>query len=262
VLRQEFAEMVKQEGDMSCAFNITVFPDTVKDIGDIVEWATRNIDKVHIVTLIPVRMVSPGDSRQYFVGGQRIDMKDTPYVSGMHYENLSSTDIYQEILRALPDYRFCAYLGGTALPASLKWVLGTHVGTAKRSFGNLGARTMELLQYGSHVLRGKYLSYAKPSVNRAARAVFLFALFDPELRKGLRRCVGAVLRDPRVFLEPVYLQSISVVQPADTLPTGERDDCDGCPNKTYWNGRLVSACRFEEYRIYGAPISAAPTEET
>ena len=29
---------------------------------------------------------------------------------------------------------------------------------------------------------------------------------------------------------------------------------------TYWNDRLVAACRLEEYLIYGAPISTVPKD--
>lgn len=260
-LRQQFAEMIKKEGGLSCAFNITVFPDTLKDVADIVDWAVQNMDKVHIITLIPVRMVSPNDSHQYFVGGKKININQTPYVSKVSYKNLSSIDMYEEIKKVLPNYQFCAYLGGTALPTSLKWILGSHIGIKQKSFGNLGHKSMEFLQYTSHFFRGKYLSYTKPSINRTARLVFMLAIFDREIRKALKRFIIAVLRDPRIILKKIYIQSISAVQPVDILSTGELDNCDGCPNKTYWNDRLVSACRFEEYLIYGAPMIIAPEKE-
>jgi len=169
--------------------------------------------------------------------------------------------MYEEIKKVLPNYQFCAYLGGTALPTSLKWILGSHIGIKQKSFGNLGHKSMEFLQYTSHFFRGKYLSYTKPSINRTARLVFMLAIFDREIRKALKRFIIAVLRDPRIILKKIYVQSISAVQPVDVLSTGELDNCDGCPNKTYWNDRLVSACRFEEYLIYGAPIIIAPEKE-
>lgn len=53
----------------------------------------------------------------------------------------------------------------------------------------------------------------------------------------------------------VSLQNIIVMQPHDYLPNGEQDECDGCPNKTYWNGRLVSECRKEDYSLYGRPLA-------
>ncbi len=259
-LRQQFADMVKNEGGLSCAFNITVFPDTLKDVAAIVDWTVQNIDKVHILTLIPVRMVPPDDSHHYFVGGDKININQTPYVSKIPYQNLSSIDIYKEIIKVLPNYKFCAYLGGTSLPTSLKWILGSHIGDRQRSFGNLGPKSMELLQYASHFFRGKYLSYTNPAMNRRARLTFLLAFFDREIRSTLKSYMIAILRDPKIFFNRIFIQSISAVQPVDILPTGEQDNCDGCPNKTYWNGRLVSACRFEEYQIWGAPITIAPTK--
>jgi organic radical activating enzyme len=259
-LRQRFADMLKKAGGLACAFNITVFPDTLKDVAATVNWAVKNIDRVHIVTFIPVRMVPPDDSHRYFVGGEKINIDQTPYVSRIPYKNLSSTDVYKEIIKALPDYEFCAYLGGTALPTSLKWILGSHIGNRQRSFGSLGPKSMELLQYASHFFRGKYLSYTNPTANRRARLAFLLSFFDREMRQTFKRYMIAGMRDPRIFFKRIYIQSISAVQPVDILPTGEQDNCDGCPNKTYWNGRLVSACRFEEYQIWGAPITIAPAE--
>jgi len=46
------------------------------------------------------------------------------------------------------------------------------------------------------------------------------------------------------------------MQPHDILENGEQDECDGCPNKTYWNGRLISECRKEDYLLYGRPITS------
>jgi hypothetical protein len=55
-----------------------------------------------------------------------------------------------------------------------------------------------------------------------------------------------------------HVDRLIVMQPHDVLPNGEQDECDGCPNKTYWGGRLVSECRKEDYLLYGRPVMAAP----
>lgn len=260
VLRQHLVDMVAKERGLTCAFNITVFPDTLEEVAEIVEWAVQNIDKVHILTLIPVRTVPPDDSHKYFIGGKQIDINQTPYVSKIAYKNLTSIDMYDAIRKILPNYKFCSYLGGTALPISLKWILGSHIGTKQMSFGNLGNKSMELIQYSSHFLRGKYLAYAKPDMKWRTRLVFFLAIFDKEIRKACRKYFTAILHNPKILFRRIYIQSISAVQPVDILPSGEQDNCDGCPNKTYWNGRLVSACRFEEYKIWGGPLTIAPTD--
>jgi hypothetical protein len=72
------------------------------------------------------------------------------------------------------------------------------------------------------------------------------------------------LKNPFEVSERLSIQNIVVMQPHDYLPNGEQDECDGCPNKTYWNGRLVSECRKEDYMLYGRPIITVErkTDET
>lgn len=70
------------------------------------------------------------------------------------------------------------------------------------------------------------------------------------------------LKNPLAMFEKLSIQNIIVMQPHDFLPNGEQDECDGCPNKTYWNGRLVSECRKEDYLIHGRPIITARKQKT
>ena len=48
------------------------------------------------------------------------------------------------------------------------------------------------------------------------------------------------------------------MQPQDVLPSGRQDLCDGCPNKTVHNGRLVSMCRVEELMSFGDMVTLRP----
>jgi hypothetical protein len=90
------------------------------------------------------------------------------------------------------------------------------------------------------------------------KSTLLLGLVDPELRRTARTWLSGLLRDPGEAFRALHVQSLSVVQPVDILPNGEMDTCDGCPNRTFWNGRMVAACRLDEYRRYGAPVQAAP----
>ncbi|MFC2141707.1 radical SAM protein [Acidobacteriota bacterium] len=260
-LRQHFAEMVHEVGGLSCAYNVTIFPDTLNDVPAIVEWATQNINKVNILTLIPVRLGHRDDPFDFYIGTKKIDLDDTPYVSDQKYTNLSALDVYEQIRKVLPGYQFSSYLGGTALPHSPKWLLGSHIGSATGSCGNMGAKSMEILQTIHHTFKGCYLAYTKPALNRKARLTLFFGVFDRSVRKAAAKYVRTVLRNPLKLFKRLYVQSISVVQPVDILATGERDNCDGCPNKTFWQDRLVSACQLEEYLYYGRPFSVVPHGE-
>lgn len=258
ILRQFYADMCYDLGKLSCSFNVTVYPDTLHESHKIVQWAVNNIDKVNILTLIAVRMMHKDDPWDYFAGDTKVDVDDTPYISLEKYRNITAAELFEEVKKVLPNYKFNSFLGGTALPDSTKWVLGTHIGRKKESFGNTGKKTMELLQNGHHFFTGRYLAYTKPKLNRNGRAMMFLGLVDKEVRAASKNYFLSILKKPSKIFSRVYSQSISVVQPIDILPNGEEDTCDGCPNKTYWNGRIVSACRLEEYMMYGTHFSMIP----
>ena len=54
-LREHFAERVYEIGGLSCAFNSTVYEDTLPYIPDLVGWAQKHIDKVHVIVFICYR---------------------------------------------------------------------------------------------------------------------------------------------------------------------------------------------------------------
>ena len=42
-----------------------------------------------------------------------------------------------------------------------------------------------------------------------------------------------------------------IIQPVDITTEGIQSMCDGCPDMTVWNGKLVWSCRMEEQLKYG-----------
>ena len=257
-LRQHYADLLYDVGGLSCAFNTTIFPDTLAAVPDIVRWAVGYSRRVHIMTLICVRFAGPDSRFDYYAGAKKIDLRGMPYASCVESPNLTTADIYREIKTILPDLEFCAYLGGTAISHSLKWVIGTHLVCDGISIGQLGARSMELIQNSSHFVRGRYLAYSSPSSVKRGKLSMMLALIDPHVRRALWRFLRMVAAKPSRLVKPLNIQNLSVVQPVDILENGAQDNCDGCPNKTLWDNQLVSACRLEEYRHYGGPISSVP----
>ena len=257
-LRTWYASLLKEVRGLTCAFNTTIFPDTLEEVPAIVQWAVDHVDKVNILSLIAVRMVHDDDPVDYYVGGHKIRIRDTPYVSTLKYRNISAEEIYRQLQKIMPDYRFNAFLGGTALSYAPKWMLSTHAGLNGKSFGNLGPPSMELLQTWHHNFTGKYLGFNKPWMNSMGKSLVFMGLFDKSVRKLFGKYLRNLVRHPLSLFSPLFLQCITIVQPVDILPNGETDNCDGCPNKTLWKGRLVSACRLEEYLMYGAPVQTVP----
>ena len=260
-LRQEFADMLYEEGGLVCAYNTTILPETLHEVADIVDWTTRNVHKVAANLLIPVRAAHESDPWDYYAGAQKIAIEKSPYISEKSYEHLTALDICRQIWKLYPHYHFHSYLGGTVLADAPKWLFGTHVGSGKRLYGNLGPKAAEVLQNGYHIFAGKYLSFTSPKINGRARLIFPFMLIDKGVRKLIKRRFLTALKNPLVMFEKLSIQNIIVMQPHDYLPNGEQDECDGCPNKTYWNGRLVSECRKEDYLIHGRPIITVRKEK-
>jgi hypothetical protein len=257
-LRQSLADMVDDAGRMICGFNMTVFPDTLAEVPVVVAWALGNARKVQSYTLAALRLIGPDFPFEFFAGGQPVSLETTAYYGSGTSLDLTAMDILSAVRKVIPDFEFCAFLGGTALPHSLKWALGSRILSGTEGFGQLGPKAMELIQAGHHFFKGRYMAFGSPRMNSRAKLLFLMGAFDPSLHRALRTFLRKAFRRPVLFWRHAYIQSICVVQPPDFLPSGERDNCDGCPNKTLWGERLVSACLLEEYAAFGAPITAVP----
>ena len=257
-LRQYFADMVYKEKGLSCSFILTIFPDTIHEMPYVVKRALKNVHKVGVVTFSLVRTISKNDRWNYFNGTEKIDIDETPYSSDKYIENLMTTDMYREIRKVLPDFVFNSYLGGTVLPNSLKWTLGSHISSRNKTFGYTSGKIMELVQNIHHLFTGKFLAYTEPHITSRGKSMLIFGLFDYKMRMTSKKYFISVLKNPLMLFRKLYLQSFTVVQPVDILPNGENDNCDGCPNKTLWKGQLISACRLEEFMKYGAPMMTLP----
>jgi hypothetical protein len=117
---------------------------------------------------------------------------------------------------------------------------------------------MEIAQAFHHLFTGKYLSYVSPKVARKAKGAFFLAPLDEGIRKTISNFLKILLRNPWVLAESLHLQSIMITQPIDVLTSGQQDMCDGCPDVTPWNGRLVWSCRLEELLKFGSFVNTVP----
>jgi pyruvate-formate lyase-activating enzyme len=258
-LRQELVDMVRAEGGLVSAFNITIFPDAVDDIPAIVEWAARNVDRVHACTLIAVRQMSTDGAFDFWAGTHPLAVGNRGATASPPPRRISSAELYAQVKKAIPEYGLAGYINGTSLATSPKWSVGVLLGTRSRTFGHLGPKSFEFLQTAYHLAKGRYLSMTRAEDSRKAKAMlFLFWPFDREVRRALGNFLKASIRDPSVLFRRVYAQSIILLQPLDILPNGEMDLCDGCPNKTYWEGRIISSCILESYLKFGMPAVAVP----
>ncbi len=64
-------------------------------------------------------------------------------------------------------------------------------------------------------------------------------------------------RHPTRVFDSLRLQTIGIIQAPDLQSSGPADMCDGCPDMTVWDGKLVNSCRMDEYRLFGDLLSVA-----
>ena len=259
-LRQEYADMVAEEGGLACAFNSTVYEDTLNQVPDVLRWASRNIDRVHTVVFILYRAARL-DNFEYYAGAKKADMGGIVYTleDQRRRTDLQAREVIDVIARDEPSYRPSAYLGGTVDPSSVKWLIALRVGDGERIHGYLGPKLMEATQVAHHLWTGRYLGYAGRWALGAGRAAMLAsALFDHGARDAANTWIRSAVARPRSALRRQHLQSVLIIQPIDLGPDGRDNMCDGCPDMTVHEGKLVWSCRLEEWRKFGEPLRAVP----
>ncbi|MHC4549371.1 MAG: radical SAM protein [Planctomycetota bacterium] len=264
-LRLEFAERLARVGGISCAFNSTVYQDTLPYAPDIVEWAQRHIDKVHVVVFIAYRQASGDvtDNMDFYVGDRKISMDDLVYSrpTGDLKLDISSRDVVAEIRKRFPDFAPCAYLNGSEQADSLKWLLTTRMGTRSRIYGYVGPRFAELAQIYHHFRHGRFMAYAPPSLLRKGKmAATVTSPFDAGARRILGRGLRRWLTRPWRLFRRLHIQSVMIIQPVDILADGRMDMCDACPDLTVHEGELVWSCRLEERIKYGGFARGVPKQ--
>lgn len=255
-LRLHFAEMVARAGGLSCAFNATVYEDTLRYVPDLVQWAQDHIDIVHVMVFIAYRE-AVASAFDYYAGGTKIDPKPLVYAtpSQEQRDDISSREIAAKVQERFPDFRPAAYLGGTEQPHSLKWLMAGRIGTKEHIAGYVGPKLMEAVQTLHHLAKGRYLAYADPALLAMGRSTLAAAaLIDPESRKALK----TLLSNPLRLFEKQHFQSIMFIQPIDVLPDGRQNMCDGCPDITVDKGELVWSCRLEERLKFGTFVRTVP----
>jgi hypothetical protein len=262
-LRLEYAEMLAEFGDIACSFNSTVYGENVQYVPGMIKWAQEHIDIVHTMVFICFRHVIPDMPYDWYAGDKKVDWDEVWYHSDEKREiNFKSNHLVALAKEHFPDFEPAAYLNGTEQADAFKWLLTERVGTKKQIYGYVGPKFVELLMSVYHFIHGRYLSYASPQASNQGRtAMFLLWPLDRGLRRAARKYVGAILRNPLRLFQKAYLQAIMFIQPVDCMTDGGQSMCDGCPDITVWEDKLVWSCRLEELKTYGTFLRTVPRRQ-
>jgi hypothetical protein len=255
-LRYQLASMLAEAGNISCAFNSTVYEDTMQFVPELVKWGQKHIDIVQVMVFILYRAVN-NTKVDFYLGPKKIDMGEFVYnEEPVERTDIKAEEIYELIKNEYPDFDSCAYLNGSEKPDSFKWLLSGRLGTKNKIYGYMGKKSMEIIQTFHHLLFDRYLAYSTPKMTRKGKSMLLLGFFD----KGLRKTFFNFIKNPLNLFKRLHYQSVMIIQPVDFLEDGRQSMCDGCPDITVWNGQLVWSCRMEEQLKYGHNIRSFPKD--
>ena len=260
-LRLHFARMVAEVGGIACSFNATIYQENLKYVPGMIKWAQDHIDMVQTMVFICFRHIVPDMPFKWLAGDDEVERGDVLYHSDRNrIITIGSRELVAIVREEVdPDFQPSAYLNGTHDPASMKWLMTQRIGTRKRIYGYTGPKFAELAMNLYHLKTGHYLSYVSPdSTRHGRRAMLLFSVIDPHSRKALENWLRSALRNPLRLIERSHLQTIMFIQPVDFMANGDQSMCDGCPDITVHEGKLVWSCRMEELKEFGTFLRTVP----
>ncbi|MCP4575707.1 MAG: radical SAM protein [Deltaproteobacteria bacterium] len=260
-LRLHLAEIIRDAGHgrISCGFNATIYPDTLKDIPMLTRWGQAHMDVVHTMVYILFRQARVAPQFDYFVEGRQIDPAKAGHLrylaeEGTNHRDIMSQEVVDLIREVAPEYEPCAFLNSNQDPNAVKWLLGVRAGGPDRILGYMNGRFIEMIQVLHHLVFGTYTAYSRPGLTKVSQALFPLALIN----RGMFNVFWNWLKDPSQWLKRVHLQSILIIQPPDVLADGRQAMCDGCPDGMYYEGRMIWKCRLDEIQKFGDFIQCVP----
>jgi pyruvate-formate lyase-activating enzyme len=262
-LRLQLAEMIADVGGLSCSFNMTVYPETLKYVSMLTKWSQEHIDKVHVMVFIIYRMAINNKDFDYWARGEKVEFGNMWYATDDDTRpvDVMSPDVVNEIRKEYPDFMPSAFLNGTITPDSYKWLFTGRLGNKHKIFGYTGAKFMEITQTLTHLFTGSYMAYSTPFVQSLGNLYWLVALFDKEGRKAFANHFKSFPSNLKAFFSPMHFQSVMIIQPADIYENGAQNMCDGCPDITVWKDKLVWSCRMEEQNKWGENVTMFPKQK-
>ena len=259
VLRQHYADLLWKTG-IQCGFHVTVTRTNIGSIPEILQWSLNNLPKVQHISFLAFRAICNDPHHQLIANGKIIDPEKTFGSNPVPAEiDITTEEMFEYIIKVNPDLNPSAYLNGTTIHETNKFLIIVAAGSAHKLYGVLGRKTMEMAQMFYHLANRRYFAYLDNP--RAGKKLFLMSAFDKEIRKAFRRFLKITLKNPARFFDRVYAQSIHLQQPIEIM-NGLINLCDDCVNMMVYNGRLVNSCRLDEYRMFGEMLSVVKKIET
>jgi pyruvate-formate lyase-activating enzyme len=202
-LRQYYAEMLWANGRIQCGFHVTVFRSNLHELPEVVKWATLNLNKVQHISFIAFRTVPLNGNLSFFAQGKEIDPGTFRTGTAVDEEiPITTEEMFKVVNKEYPSLKPCAWLNGTTVHESFKFLIIVNIGTKKHLFGNMGKTTMEMVQMFYHLFFGRYFAFLESS--KTGSKIFILLLFDSFIRRAFSTFLKTLLKDPLSLFNRIY----------------------------------------------------------
>lgn len=217
-LREYYMNMINKY-KIYCGFIATLSEENINETMDVIRWAQKNSEKIEQLVFT-------------LSGFVKFDNKKVP--DSMKMER------FHEIVRKLKIEPSC-YLGKTR-SKGIGWLFAGYLSIGDKFFGYSSPKLTEFTTVVRHFLTGKYW-FVRPKRDYVFPKTFLLflGLFTREFWKTSR----FIMTNPNLLFKKAHLMTILSIQ-FPGFNNNERDLCDGCPDATLYEGRLVPSCLLEE----------------
>lgn len=228
-LRQKFADMVREVGEITLGFTYVVNKNNLDGLKHVLVWARKNKEAVDFLLIIQKRqlILSRKDEK-----GINLQVGNDE-VCGKIYEEDSAV-------------RYCAYLGSSSSDYDIKWLWNIKVFVGEKCLGFFGKKLPEFLEILFHFKENRYFFLLeKEKYSFYFPSLFLLCFICKEWK-----VLKNVLKNPLNLFKKYKIQQNIVVNPPGEISKKE-DFCDSCPDAILYNGRLVPSCALEEIKRFG-----------
>jgi len=226
-LQTRFCELFREVGGVSAGFIQPLADEYVTDIATISATAQRNIDVVSLIVFTLYRDVCWEPKTQQSISS-RLLMPET-------------IEAFKKIDGFVP----AACLVSEADQSDLTWVFASRVGTNDRKFGYLSPAFYKFIHQRYRNAKGKYLFVSR--MNRIKMIGLIQFLNYKCILNICRKYITSFFDHGFKSAGEVYFQTILLLRGPMKI-SGKWNLCKSCPDRMFYNGKLVPSCILEDLK--------------
>lgn len=166
----------------------------------------RNLQKVQHVSFIAYRSVPQNGKLSFYADGKKIDPGNFQMIpTDVEDMSITTEEMFGVIHNQFPQLKPCAWLNGTTVYETFKFLIIVNLGTKKQLYGNMGKTTIEMAQMFYHLFFRRYFAFLKSP--KTGSKIFLLLFFDPQIRKSFIVFLKPLLKNPLSLFNRIIVKT-------------------------------------------------------